>query len=106
MDGFDRYLEDAVRAGVDAALRRPGRDGMFGDVVRSAELGRSRTPAIPACYLTLGLSRVEREPEALRRAFRCQARRAHPDGGGTHDGFLRLQQAYAEALARAQRRVA
>jgi len=106
MDGFDSFLEDALRAKLAEAGRPLGRDGAFEDVMRRAELDRPPRPAIPSCYLTLGLARVETDPEALRRAFRRRARHAHPDGGGTHQGFLQLQRAYAEALSRSRRRAA
>jgi hypothetical protein len=33
-------------------------------------------------------------------AYRAQARKHHPDAGGTHEGFLRVQAAYQAAQAR------
>lgn len=38
-------------------------------------------------------------PKGLRRHFLRLARRTHPDNGGDHESFLRLQQAYGSALA-------
>lgn len=37
-------------------------------------------------------------PEDIKLAFRRQARRVHPDQGGGHEAFIRLQQAYLRAL--------
>ncbi|MEM6786793.1 MAG: hypothetical protein AAF715_04675 [Myxococcota bacterium] len=107
--GFREVFEAAQRDGAHAATPRPrGQDGALGDAVRHAELHRPprratrvAVDALPACYLTLGLSRPEGCLLALRRAFRGRAQVVHPDRGGSHEAFLRLQAAYAEALARA-----
>jgi hypothetical protein len=37
-------------------------------------------------------------PEEVKTAYRGLVRSAHPDGGGDHDRFLRLQEAYEQAL--------
>jgi hypothetical protein len=42
---------------------------------------------------TLGVS-VGATPEELRTAYRAKVREVHPDKGGKHDDFLRLQRAY------------
>ena len=44
-------------------------------------------------YSTLGVPRDANEA-TIRRAFRKQARRAHPDGGGSDDAFNQLKNAY------------
>jgi hypothetical protein len=48
---------------------------------------------------------TEENAQTAKRAFLFLAKRHHPDQGGTHDGFLRLKNAYDRALA-AWRRVA
>ena len=47
----------------------------------------------PEPYSTLGVPRNANEA-TIRRAFRKQARRAHPDGGGSDDAFNQLKNAY------------
>lgn len=42
---------------------------------------------------------TEENARAAKRAFLFLAKRHHPDQGGTHDGFLRLKDAYDRALA-------
>jgi hypothetical protein len=48
---------------------------------------------------------TEENAKVARSAFLFLAKRHHPDQGGTHDGFLRLKDAYDRALA-AWRRIA
>ncbi len=38
-------------------------------------------------------------PEEIEAAYRTQARKHHPDTGGSHEGFLRVQAAYKAAKA-------
>jgi len=45
----------------------------------------------------LGLSATPTGPE-LKAAFRRAAFKAHPDQGGSHEEFLRVQKAYEELL--------
>lgn len=42
---------------------------------------------------------TEENAKAAKRAFLFLAKRHHPDQGGSHDGFLRLKDAYDRALA-------
>jgi hypothetical protein len=42
---------------------------------------------------------TEENAGAAKRAFRLLAMRHHPDQGGSHDGFLRVKDAYDRALA-------
>ncbi len=51
----------------------------------------------PECLQALGLPWPCTADE-VRTAYRRLARRAHPDGGGSHDAFLALQAAYEQAL--------
>ena len=41
----------------------------------------------------------EEKAHAAKRAFLILAKRHHPDQGGTHQEFLRLKDAYDQALA-------
>ncbi len=52
--------------------------------------------AAPEWARLLGL-RLPCTVDDARRAFRARAKKAHPDGGGTHEGFLALGAAFAEA---------
>lgn len=50
------------------------------------------------------IDRLRREPseesaKAAKRAFLVLAKRHHPDSGGTHEGFLRVKNAYDRARA-------
>ena len=45
----------------------------------------------------------EADAETVRRAWRTTSRTAHPDAGGTHDDFVRLQHAW-EVLSDRSRR--
>jgi hypothetical protein len=42
---------------------------------------------------------TEENARAAKRAFLFLAKRYHPDQGGSHDGFLRVKDAYDRALA-------
>jgi hypothetical protein len=52
---------------------------------------------LPTCFSLLGLSLPCTVAE-VRAAYRELAKRAHPDHGGSHDEFLKLQAAYEQAL--------
>ncbi|MCA1686640.1 MAG: DnaJ domain-containing protein, partial [Planctomycetia bacterium] len=39
------------------------------------------------------------DPQQVRAAYRARSRAAHPDAGGTDAEFVRLREAYEEALA-------
>ena len=51
----------------------------------------------PECLAALGLAWPCTAAD-VRRAYRRLAKQSHPDGGGTHDRFLALQEAYNQAL--------
>jgi hypothetical protein len=55
----------------------------------------------PACLVALGLSWPCTTSE-VKDAYRRLIRSAHPDGGGSHEKFLDLQAAYAQALRMCQ----
>eukprot|EP01045_Picozoa_sp_COSAG04_P007577 COSAG04_NODE_399_length_14959_cov_28.238730_6_plen_106_part_00 len=52
-------------------------------------------PATPlsADHAVLGLKRSASQEE-IRQAYRAKARSSHPDKGGDHDEFIRIQKAY------------
>ena len=52
---------------------------------------------LPHCLVVLNLSWPCTAAD-VKKAYRSLARRAHPDGGGSHDKFLALQEAYEQAL--------
>jgi curved DNA-binding protein CbpA len=49
---------------------------------------------------------TEENAKAAKRAFLWLAKRHHPDQGGSHQGFLRVKDAYDQALSQWRRRVA
>jgi hypothetical protein len=52
----------------------------------------------PTWATVLGIAPPFR-PERIRAAYRARSRTAHPDVGGSHDDFVRLREAYEQALA-------
>ena len=52
---------------------------------------------LPECLEVLNLSWPCTMTE-VKEAYRILVKRAHPDGGGSHDKFLKLQKAYEQAL--------
>lgn len=56
-----------------------------------------RTRNIPECLKFFGLTR-EATIGDVQRAYHKAALKDHPDSGGTHDGFLKLQEHYESAL--------
>ncbi len=48
----------------------------------------------------LGLSHGATKAD-IKRAYKRLARKAHPDGGGSHEAFLKLNQAFKQAMAQA-----
>jgi hypothetical protein len=53
--------------------------------------------ASPACLAVLGLT-FPCTVTQVRDAYRDRVRQAHPDHGGSHEGFIALREAYEEAL--------
>ncbi len=53
--------------------------------------------ASPSAFAVLGLPSSATQPE-IKRAYKRLAKSAHPDGGGTHEAFLKLNQAYEQAM--------
>lgn len=69
-----------------------------------ADEGRRREQIVEAAEHWQAIDRLRRMPSAehariARSAFRLLALRLHPDQGGTHQGFLRLKDAYDRAFA-------
>ncbi|PIQ24229.1 hypothetical protein COW36_10430 [bacterium (Candidatus Blackallbacteria) CG17_big_fil_post_rev_8_21_14_2_50_48_46] len=68
------------------------------ETFRHTELGLADcTPAMRQALQILGLNHPCSLKE-IKQAYRVQAKKLHPDQGGHHDRFLRLQQAYLTAL--------
>jgi hypothetical protein len=67
---------------------------------RMDELYKTRNT--PECLKALGLT-IEATDTDVKRAYREAALKSHPDTGGTHEGFLKLQEHYQAALKVAQR---
>jgi hypothetical protein len=59
---------------------------------------------LPKCLRVLGISWPCTVTD-VKEAYRRLVKSAHPDGGGSHDGFLALQEAYEQALRLCQRGV-
>jgi len=69
---------------------------------RQYDLKRAEWSAyIPDCLKVLGLTR-EATVEDVKRAYHEAALKEHPDTGGTHEGFLNLQEYYQLALRMVQ----
>lgn len=47
-------------------------------------------------FKVLGLEDAPRSTSDLQEAYRAAARRAHPDTGGSHDAFVRVQRAFEQ----------
>jgi hypothetical protein len=67
------------------------------DRARRAQLAEEMTHWLEFYSWRRNLS--EENARAAQRAFYALAKRPHPDQGGTHQGFLRLKEAYDRALA-------
>ena len=59
--------------------------------------GTESEPAEPASWAVILGVRPPFTPEQVRRAYRARSRLHHPDAGGDHEAFVRLQSAYDEA---------
>ena len=57
---------------------------------------------VPSCFAVLGLYSVVGLND-IKTAYRTRSKALHPDQGGNHDEFIRLQQAYEQALAYASK---
>lgn len=53
--------------------------------------------AVPGCFLALGLDRIPATIDEVHTAWKAVVKRAHPDGGGTAEGFRAAQLAYQQA---------
>jgi hypothetical protein len=57
------------------------------------------TPALASAWALLGISPPYSDEE-VKRAYKRKATKMHPDAGGSHDEFIRLQKAREVALRR------
>lgn len=108
---LNQFLALATIAGLTAALIGAAIQGYrirdelraYREFAAPGWLGRLRTGEGPAPALTaLGLSR-EATLEDVERAYREQAKLAHPDRGGTVEQFKRLQIIYEQARRQLRR---
>lgn len=53
---------------------------------------------IPDCIRALGFEEVPASVEDVKARFKSLAKKAHPDGGGTQERFIALQQAADQAI--------
>lgn len=91
------------------ALRGQDRWGV--GTLAQAFQGYTALPAVgdanqPPWWKRLGLSGPTHDEETIRRAYRDRALTAHPDKGGTQEGFAALSSAHEEGLAYARNGVA
>jgi hypothetical protein len=99
IDLYDRVADNlAAVAATLSALRAIERHG-GGQVLERAFEGFAALPAPDAFdpWAVLGL-RPGATRDDVEAAFRHQAKKHHPDAGGSHDAFQRLERARREAL--------
>lgn len=53
---------------------------------------------LPDCFKVLGYTEKPTDAEGVKARFKTLAKKAHPDGGGSHESFIRLQAAADEAI--------
>jgi hypothetical protein len=94
-----------LRRRIEATRARIGVIARHVQLLAQAEAERRRREqqAEEAVYWQ-SFERLRRHPReenarAAKRAFLFLAKRHHPDQGGTHDGFLRVKDAYDRAMA-------
>jgi hypothetical protein len=54
---------------------------------------------VPDCFVALGLTSAKQTERSVKRAYRLQAKKLHPDTGGDAEAFRKLQEQYEAALA-------
>lgn len=101
VDRYDRVADNlAAIAATLEAMRAIERHG-GAQILDRAFTGFTALPGVPSCWDVLGLKRGASAAE-IERAFRDLARKHHPDAGGTHDEFIRVQNAREQALLELQ----
>ncbi len=74
------------------------------DMVSAAFTGFQALPEVggtggsASWWVELGIDALERDPEAIRAAYKTRARATHPDTGGSDEEFHRVQEAFRMAL--------
>lgn len=97
--------KQVLRRRIEATRERIGVIGRHVHLMAHAEAERkSRKQQAEEAAHWQSFERLRRQPTeenaaAARRAFLFLAKRHHPDQGGSHDGFLRVKDAYDRALA-------
>jgi hypothetical protein len=61
------------------------------------DLQRARWNYIPECLKVFGLTK-DATADDVKRVYYERALKEHPDAGGSHEGFLKLQEQYQAAL--------
>ena len=103
MRRFHEVLEEALDNGSDAAERElePACS------IRAFKASNDLRDEASACPRPPWAAALEVEypcdVSTVRKAFRRLARTTHPDAGGSHEAFLRVQRVFAEALAAVER---
>jgi hypothetical protein len=94
-----------IRRRIEATDRRIGIISQHIQLLARAEaVRRKREQQVEEALYWQSFDRLRRQPteenaRQAKRAFLFLAKRHHPDQGGSHDGFLRLKDAYDRALA-------
>lgn len=94
-----------LRRRIEATRERIGVIGRYTQLMAHAEAERkNREQQAEEAAHWQSFERLRRQPTeenatAARRAFLFPAKRHHPDQGGSHDGFLRVKDAYDRAIA-------
>jgi hypothetical protein len=102
VDRYDRVADNlAAIAATLNAMRAIERHG-GAQILERAFTGFTALPGVPTCWDVLGVKR-DASREEVEGAFRDLAKRHHPDAGGSHDEFIRIQTAREQALGEAGR---
>lgn len=100
VDRYDRVADNlAAIAATLEAMRAIERHG-GAQILERAFTGFTALPGVPTCWDVLGVKRGSSREE-IEGAFRDLAKRHHPDTGGSHDEFIRIQTAREQALSEA-----
>ena len=100
VDRYDRAADNlAAIAATLNAMRAIERHG-GAQILERAFTGFTALPGVPSCWDVLGL-KSGASRDAIEDAFRDLAKKHHPDVGGNHDEFIRVQTAREQALEQA-----
>jgi len=54
--------------------------------------------SMPECFVLMGLDAMPDTVEAIKKQYRAEAKKRHPDNGGSAEDFCRLEIAYKDCL--------